>query len=110
MDIVEETWNEIGRRVRPLKRAVFVRTIPPPVKTESGLIWLPPKVTSFSHGLPHVRVVNAIVLSAGPSCTVKPGELICFQRLHFARWLPLRESECFVGWIDESQLVGYVES
>lgn len=107
MDQVTEVFDKLGvRGVRPLRRTLIVRTNPLPQKTESGLIWLPSRSTSFYGGLPHMVLITALVLAAGPKCTVKVGETVIFQRLHFTRWVPYT-TDTFVGWIDESQLVGY---
>lgn len=106
LEIVDRTWAEVGCRVRPLKRMVFVRTLP--MATKVGLIYLPPKMTSFHGELPHQITIRSMVLSSGPKCTVKPGDMVCFTRLHFAWWKKL-EDGCMVGWIDESQLTGYFD-
>jgi hypothetical protein len=107
--LIAETWDVLGvKGVRPLGRTLFVRTEAPPQKTESGLLWLPPKVASFYGGLPHQRLVIATVLSAGPKAFVQAGDRVCFMRLHFARWHGLGEDQ-YVGWIDESQIFGYYE-
>lgn len=104
MDVVERTWTEVGYRVRPLHRNVFVRTDPPEQKV--GSLWLPPKLQSFHGDLPHMRIISATVLIAGPKTEVKPGERICFQRLHFA-WLKKLEDGGMFGWIDQVQVLGY---
>lgn len=106
MDVVEKTWEEVGTRVRPLRRMVFVRTLP--LEEKIGSIWLPAKLTKFHGELPHMKTINAIVLSAGPKCTVKTGETVCFTRSFFAWWKKL-EDGCMIGWIDESQLSGYYD-
>jgi co-chaperonin GroES (HSP10) len=107
-ELIERTWVDIGCRVRALGRTMFVRTERPEQKTASGLLWLPPKQASFFGPLPHMRVVIGTVLSSGPKCSVKAGDRVCFQRLHFARWKDLGEDR-YVGWIDENQLLGWAE-
>lgn len=103
-DLVEQTWAEVGCRVRPLKRWVFVRTLP--VATHIGSIALPPKLASFHGELPHMKTIHALVLSVGPKATVKKGDVVCFTRLQFAWWKKL-DDRCMVGWIDENDLTGY---
>jgi len=109
MDLIERTWAELGvKGIRPLRRTLFVRTVPPATMTMSGRLWLPPKQIGFYGVLPHLRIVKGTVLAAGKDCSSKPGDYVCFQRLHFARWEPVQERDAYVGWIDESQLVGSV--
>lgn len=106
-DIVQATWDELGYRIRPVFAKVFVRTELPPEKI--GLIWLPPKEASFFAGLGHQRLVTAVVLSTGPGAkSVKVGERVCFQRLHFGHIKQL-DDKTFVGWIEQEQLAGYPE-
>ena len=108
-DVVQATWDELGYRIRPVFAKVFVRTELPPLKTESGLLWLPPKEAHFFSGLGHQRLVTATVLSLGPLAkAVKVGERVCFQRLHFGHIKQL-EDKTFVGWIEQEQLAGYPE-
>jgi len=107
MDVVERTWDELGYRIRPLKYWVFVRTEPPYRRTEGG-VWLPHKQVDFYGGLPHKRVVKGVVCAVGPTATVKVGERVCFQRLHFASRQRMADGTHF-GWIDCNQLLGYPE-
>jgi hypothetical protein len=86
---------------------VFARTLP--LEQKIGSIYLPPKLTSFHGELPHQRTIRAIVLSAGSKSKLLPGDKIAFTRLYFAWWKKL-EDGCMVGWIDESQILGYVDS
>jgi len=110
MDLAGRTWKELGiKRVRPLRRMLFVRTEPFENKTASGLLFLPGRLHGFFGGLPHMRNVFGTVVSAGPDCTVKIGERIMFVRLHFAHWKPLLEEGAYIGWIDETQVVGYAD-
>lgn len=107
MDHVEQTWRELGYMVRPLYAKVFVRTETPPEKI--GLIYMPPKEADFYGGLGHQKLVTAIVLSTGPMAKlVKPGERVCFARLHFGHIAKLSD-KTFVGWIEQEQLAGYPE-
>lgn len=112
IDMVQKTWDELGFKVRPVRRNVVVRTHPLTQKTQSGLLWLPPKQTGFYGQLPHVHMVRATVLAVGPLAAqyynVKVGEEIAFQRLHFGKFYDLNAEEK-VGWIDASQVAGYPE-
>lgn len=106
MDVVEKTWAEVGCRVRPLRRMVFLRTLP--LEEKIGMIHLPTKLTKFHGELPHMKTIRAIVVAAGPKTIVKPGEQVCFTRLQFAWWKKL-EDGCMFGWIDENDITGYCE-
>lgn len=105
-DTVEKTWTEVGWKIRPLSRKVFLKTLP--LETKIGSILLPPKLTSFHGELPHMKTIFAVVMAAGPEATVKPGEQVCFTRLKFA-WLRKLEDGCMFGWIDENDITGYVD-
>ena len=105
--LIADSWNELGYKIRPLRRVVWVRTQPHEQKI--GLIWKPPKFASFHGELPHQVTTKAIVLSTGPRATVKPGEKVCFTRLFFAYWKKM-EDGTYVGWVDETQLSGYWKS
>lgn len=104
--IVDDTIKELNYTIEPLNRLVFVRTDKVSDRTASGLIVLPPKIVNFFGVLPHMRIVTAAVIFAGPEATLRVGERICFKRLHFARYL-MFEDETFFGWIDETQVLGY---
>ena len=106
-DVVQATWDELGYRIRSVFAKVFVRTELPPQKFPDSLLWLPPKEASFFAGLGHQRLVTATVLSCGPLArSVKVGERVCFQRLHFGHIKQL-DDRTFVGWIEQEQLAGY---
>jgi hypothetical protein len=90
-----------------LRNTVLVRTEPLP--TESNGVILPDRATSFYGELPHVQFVTAIVLSAGPKATLKPGDRIAFTRLFFARYVEMKD-KTMVGWIaNEENVLGYAE-
>jgi hypothetical protein len=100
------------KAIKPLRKMLFVITDAPPQKTASGLLFLPPKISSFYGELPHIRLVTGTVIAAGPKATTTVGARVIFQRLHFARWQKFSkadEPEVYVGWIDEDSLVGYPE-
>ncbi len=105
-ELVERTWAELECRIRPLSRTIMVRTLPIPQKI--GSLWLPPKAASFYGGMPHLVMIRAIVLSAGPKAHVNPGEKVLFQRLWFSRWKGLSDG-CYVGYLDAVKLTGIVE-
>lgn len=108
MDLASKTLAELNlKSIRPLGRMLFVRTEPFENKTPSGLLYLPGKLHGFFGGLPHMRNVFGTVVAAGPKCSVKVMERIMFIRLHFAHWKPMMEEGAFLGWIDESQVIGY---
>jgi hypothetical protein len=107
VEVVEQTWNEVGFKVRPMHAKVFVRTDPPPEKI--GLIFLPPKEAEFYGGMGHQRLVTGTVLSVGPMArAVKPGDRVVFRRLEFGHIKKL-ERGVYVGWIEQEQLIGHPE-
>jgi hypothetical protein len=102
---VQQTWAEIGFKIRPLRSLVFVRTDRP--QERIGSIYLTQEAASFYYPrAPHAHIVSATVLSAGPKTQLTPGDRICFQRLHFA-WLFQLADRSYVGYIQEGNLVGY---
>lgn len=105
LDVVEATWAEVECRIRPLRRMVFLRTLP--LETMIGSIHLPAKMVSFHGELPHMKTIYAIVCSAGPDTTVKIGDKVCFTRLQFA-WYKKLEDKCMLGWIDENDITGTI--
>jgi len=106
---IKKTFEDIGvKGFRALRRTILCRTEPVAQKTEGG-IWLPPKAAAFYGEMPHIKYIEGLILASGPQCEVKPGERIIFQRLHFARWKAL-PGDVYVGWIDESQIVGYSDN
>jgi len=109
LELVEQSWKELGYRVRPLGRTVFVRTRAIPDKV--GSLYLPTKHTKFYGKLPHMQNIEAVVMAAGPKAQdVRPGDRVTFQRLNFARLVKFQaEAEEFFGWVDSSQIIGHVE-
>ena len=103
--LIDDTWKELGYKIRPLKRKIVVRTLPQDFQ-RIGSLWKPAKYASFHGELPHQVTTEAYVLYCGPSTTVKPGEKVCFTRLYFA-WHKKMADGTYVGWVDESQLSGY---
>jgi len=105
--IVEQTWEEVGCRVRMRNLYVMVRT--EPVAQKVGLLWLPPKLQTFFGELPHKQMIVGRVLSVGDRVKgVSPGDQICFARLHFAWWKRLRDGN-YVGWVPAYQVAGHYE-
>lgn len=106
---IEETWKELGRKIRPRKRVVFVRTeVPKERSTKSGII-CPQSTTGFYKGYAHQALIKAMVVDSGPDTCVKPGEWVAFQRLYFAMLWELEDKSLF-GWIDQNQIGGYVDA
>lgn len=106
MKRIEETWKDIGMKVRPMRRHVYVRTAAYIGKI--GKIYLPGgNYSGFYSGLAHQRLVKATVCAVGPRVKgVKPGETIIFQRLFFIKHLSIDDGT-FVGWVDEENVIGY---
>lgn len=106
---VEETWEMLGQKIRPLRDEVFVRTDTPPeeIMTPGGIL-LATKWQDFYKGWPHQKLIRATVCSAGPRVkSLKPGDVILFQRLFFARHSRLEDGS-ICGWIKEPNVIGYV--
>lgn len=115
LDLVEETWEQLGYKIRPIGWKIFVRTMPHQKKV--GSLWMPPKLQTF-HGevAAHLRIIRGVVLSAGnrgPAETMKPGEIVEFQRLHFGFTDKLFGEgaaddpigEVYVGFLDSNQVL-----
>lgn len=113
-DLIEKTFVELGvKALHPLRWMVFVRTLPFEQKTESGKLWLPPSCTdmypSMHTELPHLRIVKAVVLAAGPKAyAANPGDTLVFKRLHFAYWKKMADGT-YVGWLDYNDVIGFSE-
>lgn len=118
-ELVEKTWQELGYRIRSVGYKIWVRTLPHRRRSPGGL-WLSPRQASFYGELPHLVTVEAVVLSTGPrglATAVKPGDVIAFSRVHFARHVQLQPTEIdaygtseeFVGYVDANQIFGFVE-
>ncbi len=108
LERVEETWKEVGCRVKPLRKTIMVRTEPLPTRSAGG-VELPPKLATFYGELPHMQIILATVLSSGRQAILEAGDRIAFTRLFFARWLKM-EDGTMVGWIaNEENVIGYAE-
>jgi len=113
-ELIDLTMKELEcKALHPLRWMVFVRTCPLEQKTESGKLWLPPSMTqmypSMHVELPHLRLVRAVILAAGPKAyAAKPGDTVLFKRLHFAYWKKLTDGT-YVGWLDYNDLIGFAE-
>jgi co-chaperonin GroES (HSP10) len=104
----ESIFDELSiKDFRPLRRTVFLRMLPPEQKSHGG-VWLPPSLVNAYDGPAHLRLFHGQVLAVGPQCTIKIGDVAIFRRLEFAWWKVLDDGTR-VGWIDESQILGYVE-
>jgi len=107
---IEDTWEELGCRIRPRTWYLFVRTEHKPYKTHSGLIYLPPKAHTFHGPMAHVDLLKGIVCAAGPiaqsKSRIEVGRRIIFKRLHFAWWKKMEDGTRF-GWIPSGDVLGY---
>jgi hypothetical protein len=100
-ELIEKTWAEIGRKIRPLRNIVFMRTELLPEM--DGHIYLPPSVRGNYSGLPHKVFMRAVVIAVGPKCKLKVGQRIAFSRLFFARWEHM-EDKTLVGYVQEENI------
>jgi hypothetical protein len=101
----EEVWARLGHRVQATAGRVFVVTDLPAKKV--GSLFLPMKATTFYGELPHLVMVRATVLSAGPKVQgLNPGDRVTFPRTYFIRWREL-EPDVMLGWVDRSQISGF---
>jgi len=117
MDIIEQTWKDMGFKLRGFGYQTWVRCDRHHRKAPSGLLWLPPKAQGFLGVLPHMVTIEATVIASGPvgvAKQFKPGDRVMFKRLHFGTWCKLaqtdRESqfgETHIGFIDANQILGF---
>lgn len=99
-----EVWSRLGHRVQATAGRVFVVTDLPAKKV--GSLFLPMKATTFYGDLPHLVMVRATVLSAGPKAQgLNPGDRVTFPRTYFIRWREL-EPDVMIGWVSHSQVAG----
>ena len=71
--LTDQTWDELGRTIRPMGDTCFVRTDIVPLMTPGGII-IPNKTARFFHGLPNPKPGRggspvmkwATVIAAGP--------------------------------------------
>lgn len=107
LGLVQQTWDELGVKMRARGYWVWVRT--EPHKEKIGSIWLPPKMAKFHGELPHLVNVMATVLTAGnvgAAAEFKTGDRIWFTRLYFGYHKKM-EDGTFVGWLDANQISGF---
>jgi hypothetical protein len=107
---IQETWDELGLKIRPRSWYLFVRTEHKPWKTHTGRLYLPPKTHSFNGPLPHQDLIKGLVVAAGPIAIQKSrvtvGKRVIFKRLHFAWWKKMEDGTRF-GWIPAGDVLGY---
>lgn len=108
LDVVEETWAELGQRIRPVGTRLFVRTEKPLERI--GSIYLPPDYwNTFGHRLGGQIPVTAVVLDIGnrakPLTDLQVGERVFFFRLPFG-WTHKMKDGTFTGWIDIGEILG----
>ena len=108
-DLVNQTWEEVGYRVRPLRDMLYVRTDPMPEKFENSALYMPHKYTDFFGQLPSQTTIYGTVVSAGPKATSKAGDRVAFSRMNYARWLDLKD-HTKLGWISEADIYGQSDS
>jgi hypothetical protein len=100
----EETWKEVGFKVRPTGRKIFCRTV---LEKSNSLLVLPLAAQSFFYGDANKKILNLKVLSVGPNVkAVKKGAIICCRRMEFGRIWEFKDGTKG-GWIDESQVLGF---
>jgi len=106
---VDQTWEELGYKIRPLKYKVFVRTEPLFMRSEGGVFLAPNATQLYGNRMAHQVLVRAIVVSAGPVARdwwkFEVGQRIVFKRLHFA-WLKKMEDGTYFGYIDAAEILG----
>jgi len=101
---VSDVWRQLGFRIQATKGRLFVVTDLPAKKV--GSLYLPVKATTFYGDLPHLVMVRATVLSAGPNAQgLHPGDRVTFPRTYFIRWREL-EPDVMLGWVEKSQVAG----
>lgn len=105
-NLVDATWEEIGKKAHPMRDLVFLRTDLRPEK--DGMIWLPPSERGNYSGLGHAVLMTGTVMAVGPKCKIlKRDDKIAFPRLHFG-WLWKCKDLSLVGYIIEEMILGYV--
>jgi co-chaperonin GroES (HSP10) len=106
---VDQTWEEVGYKIRPLKYKVFVRTEPLFVRSEGGVFLAPAATELYGNRMAHQVLVRAIIVSVGPVARdhwhFEVGQRIVFKRLHFA-WLKKMDDGTYLGYIDAAEIVG----
>jgi co-chaperonin GroES (HSP10) len=106
--LIEKTWAELGFRIRPLNRKVFIRTETRPYKTAGGIIIPESARGIYSVDRSKIDVeLYARVLSVGPRCReIKEGDRIFISRLYFA-WIRKLADGNFVGYLEEENVFGF---
>ena len=106
--LAEQTWEEVGCKIRALRTLVFIRT--EEARKRIGLIWLPSTESDFYGGpLMHMRLATGIVIAKGPRADVEIGDRVVFQRMYFSRWKTMKD-RTLVGWLEASQITGIADS
>lgn len=106
MDLVSQSWEEVGHRVRPHRKKVMVRTQSLPEQTSGG-IYIPK--SGFYDGMANQKIIEGTIISKGSDVsTVSVGEKVIFMRIVFARYWQM-EDKTFVGWVDEHELLGTID-
>jgi len=109
---VQRTWEELGYKIRAMNNRVWMRTFPLPQMTESGLLHLPPKKTSFyGEKMASKMYVTATVLALSEEAKrsgIKVGHELLFTRLEFARHCYM-DDQSLVGWIRVEHILAIVD-
>lgn len=106
---VEESWNLVGYKIRPLRDILVCRTDAPPQKFPGSELYLPPKMSNFYGQLPKEVTTYATVMSVGKDAHgVQVGDRIAFTRIFFARLYDVVDGGK-IGYVREDQIHGVVE-
>lgn len=109
MELVNATWDEIGRKIRPVLNRVFVRTDLPPEKI--GMVYMPAEMWGqYGQRLGSKVFVTATVLASSQNVKDAPpiGSKVVFSRLMFG-WTNKMADGTHVGWIDANEIIGFAE-
>lgn len=104
MELIDKTWEELGRKLECVGSRVLVRTEAMPEKI--GSIYLPPKQSTYYGQLKGNDVTTTgTILNVGPECTenLQLGDKILFKRLVFAYYEKMKDNT-FVGWVNEKDV------
>jgi hypothetical protein len=109
---VQRTWDELGYKIRAMNNRVWVRTFPTPQMTESGLLHLAPRQSSFyGERMASKMYVTATVLALTDHSKIAEigvGDELLFTRLEFARHC-FMDDQSLVGWIRLEHIMALVE-
>lgn len=110
LPLVEATWAELGFKVKPIGKRIFVRTDTAPKKI--GSIYMPPEAWGmYGRRLGSQVFITATILSIGPrvQTDIAVGQKLIFNRLPFG-WTFKMADGTFVGWVDVDEVFAVTES